>query len=108
MSSEADESTNAKLTRGPRFRAASHEVFWPCINVSRRLRIAINQNSLFQRLHCLNAFPLHLSRVLDHDFFLLKGKDYCWITLSTRRQKAHVSHFFHLRRGMSVQGGRPR
>lgn len=27
LSSEADESTNAKLTRGPRFRAASHEVF---------------------------------------------------------------------------------
>ena len=26
--SEADESTNAKLTRGPRFRAASHEVFF--------------------------------------------------------------------------------
>ena len=54
--SEADESTNAKLTRGPRFRAASHEVFfWPCIGVSRRLSVTINQIRLFQRLHC----PFH-------------------------------------------------
>ena len=53
--SEADESTNAKLTRGPRFQRPATRFLWPCIGVSRRLSVRINQKSLFQRLHC----PFH-------------------------------------------------